>query len=129
MSDDLDSLMRDLGRVPADAGKNVKPALERTAFLAKESWRDHAKRPSGGHAAGFPFSIDYDTKGGFPKWEAEIGPNLGSGQGALGILEDSPGGVAASPQKARPAIAKRVEEDFEKGLDRAVDDALRRAGL
>ncbi len=126
---DLDALMRDLGSVPLDAGKNVGPALGRTSQLAKESWRDAAKGPSGGHARAYPYSIDYDVTGGFPRWEAEVGPNLGRAQGALGILEDAPGGVAAAPQSARPRVVKAVEKDFERGLDRAVADALQRRGF
>ena len=128
MSDDLSRLERDLGTVPRHSGRFVKPALEKTAFDAKRSWQGHAKGPSGGRAAKYPAAIDYDVKGDFPKYEADVGPSLG-GQGSLGILEDAPGGVRSAPQKARPKVVRDIEADFEKGLDRAVDDALRRAGL
>lgn len=125
---DFDALIRDLGTVPRHSGRFVKPALERSAFKAKGKWQEIAKAASGAHAKGYPSKITYDVKGDFPSYEAEVGPTLG-GQGSLGILEDAPGGVQSAPQKARPAVLREVEADFEKGLDRAVDDALRRAGL
>lgn len=126
---DLDALYRDLGTVPLYSKRFVHAALGKTALGMKKSWQEHAEGPSGSHARGYPFSVDYDVTGDFPRYEAEIGPNLGRGQGALGILEDAPGGVTAAPQKARPKVVSDNEADFEKGLDKAVDDALRRAGL
>lgn len=128
MSDDLDALQRDLGTVPRYSQRFVHAALGRTALAAKSAWRDIAGPASGGHARGYPAKIDYDVKGDFPSYEAEIGPTLG-GQGSLGILEDAPGGVASAPQSARSKILPWIRDDFEDGLDRAVDDALKRAGL
>lgn len=129
MSDDLDSLIYDLGTFPRHAGRFVKTALNGTALEAKQSWQELAKRPSGTHARAYPFSVDYDVRGEFPSFEAEVGPNLGRAQGALGILEDAPGGVTSSPQNVRPRVVKAVEKDFERGQAAAVDDALKRAGL
>lgn len=129
MNDDLARLERDLGTIPQHSARFVNAALRGTAFKAKEAWRDEAKGPSGGHAKAYPFSVDFDVEGSWPQYRGEVGPNLGRKQGALGILEDAPGGVAAAPQKARPRVVKAVEKDFERGLDKAVDDALRRAGL
>lgn len=126
---DLESLHRDLGKPQVYVGPEVKKALEGTAFKMKESWQSAAKGPSGGHASAYPSSIDYDVRTRFTHWEAEIGPNLGRKQGALGILEEAPGGVAAAPQNVRAGVVKANEGDFEKGMDDAVDDALRRAGL
>lgn len=129
MSDDLAKLQQDLGTIPYHSGRFVNTALRRTAHEVKEAWRDHASGPSGSHAKAYPYSIDYDVEGTWPQYKAEIGPNLGRKQGALGILEDAPGGVTASPQSARPKLMTAAEADFEKGLDAAVGDALKRAGL
>lgn len=130
MSDDLDALVRDLGEFPRHSGRFVESALKVTAHKMKESWQGLAKGPSGGHAKAYPFSVDYDvTKRSFPSFEAEVGPSLGRTQGALGILEEANGGVRAAPQNVRPKVIKANEADFEQGMDRAVDDALRRAGL
>lgn len=128
MSDDLDKLIRDLGVIPQYSQRFVHAALSKTAHGMKEGWRNIAAGASRGHAKRYPASIDYEVKGDFPRYEAEIGPNLG-GQGSLGILEDAPGGVKAAPQKARPRLLKSGEKDFERGLDAAIGDALKRAGL
>lgn len=128
MSDDLDGLIRDLGTVPRYSQRFIHAALGKTAFGMKEGWRSIAGSASGRRAKGYPWSIDYEVRGDFPSYEAEIGPNLG-GQGSLGILEDAPGGVKSAPQKARPRLLKSGEKDFERGLDAAIGDALKRAGL
>lgn len=127
---DLDALYRDLGTVPRYSQRFVHAALRKTAHGMKEGWRGIASGYSkGGRLRGFPASIDYEVRGDFPAYEAEIGPQVGVGQGSLGIIEDANGGVTAPAMKARPRLLKSGEADFEKGLDRAVDDALRRAGL
>lgn len=139
MSDDLGDLVRDLGEFPKHAGRFVEGALKKTAHGMKEDWQHLAALPSGGHAKHYPPSIDFDiTKSEFPTYEAEIGPNLKryggkTGKGglapSLGILEEANGGVRAAPQNVRPGVIKANETDFERGMDRAIDDALRRAGL
>lgn len=134
MSDDLADLIRDFGKVPGNLGPHVRTALERSARGTKDGWRNIAAAASRGHAKGYPATIDYDVRTKLSHWEAEIGPNLkrygGRGmQPSLGILEDAPGGVAAAPQKARPRLLKSGEKYFERGMDRAADDALRKAKL
>lgn len=129
MSDDIDSLVRDLGVFPQHAGRFVESALKGTAHKMKETWQAEAKGPSGRHASSYPSSVDYDVRGSFPSFEGEVGPSLGRRQGALGILEEANGGVASTPQNVRPKVIRANEADFEKGMDRATDDALRRAGL
>lgn len=126
---DLDALHRDLGKPGVYVGPEVKRALEVTAFKMKESWQEAAEGPSGVHARAYPTSVDYDVTTRLPHWEAEIGPSLGRRQGALGILEEANGGVRAAPQNVRAGVVKANEADFEKGMDAAVDDVLRRAGL
>lgn len=126
---DLDGLIADLGEVPVYVGPEVKRALAGTAFNMKESWREAAAGPSGGHAKGYPHAIDYEVSTKLTHHEALIGPDLNRRQGALGILEDAPGGVSAAPQNLRPRVIRENEADFERGMTNAVDDALRRAGL
>lgn len=128
MTGDLEALERDLGTIPFHSQRFVHAALGVTAGKMKDAWRDIATGPSGRSARHYPATVSYDVSGNFPDYEAEIGPSLG-GQGSLGILEDAPGGVRSAPQKARPEVMRSGEADFERGLDRAVDDALARAGL
>ena len=130
MSDDLGDLVRYLGTVPRYSQRFVHAALGKTALGMKTGWRGIASAYSrAGRLRGFPASIDYEVTGDFPTYEAEIGPNVGAGQGSLGIIEDAGGGVTAPAMKARPKLLKSGEADFEKGLDNAVADALKRAGL
>ncbi|MFF8817268.1 hypothetical protein ACF07D_04620 [Leucobacter sp. NPDC015123] len=139
MSDDLDGLIHDLGEFPKHAGRFVESALKGTAQGMKEDWQDLAKGPSGGHARQYPPSIDYDiTKSEFPRFEAEVGPNLSryggkTGKGgltpSLGILEEANGGVMAAPQNLRADVVRANETDFVRGMEKAREDALRRAGL
>lgn len=129
MSDDLDKLVRDLGTVPRYSQRFVHAALGKTALGMKTGWRGIASAYSSRRLGGFAPSIDYEVTGDFPKYEAEIGPKVGVGQGSLGIIEDAGGGVTAPAMKARPKLLKSGEADFEKGLDNAVADALKRAGL
>lgn len=128
MSDDLSRLEYDLGAIPLQSARFVNQALTGTAMEAKKTWQELA-RSKGGRTKHYSHAIDFDVEGSWPEFRAEVGPNLGRSQGPLGILEDAPGGVTAPPQKARPRVVKAVEKDFERGLDKAVDDALRRAGL
>lgn len=129
MSDDLNRLAADLGHVPVALGKEVLAGLKGTAHNMKESWAAKAAGPSGGHARHYPRAIDYDVRTNFANWSAEIGPSLGRVQGGLGILEDAPGGVTAAPQNLRPQVVSDNEADFERGMNNAVDDALKRHGL
>lgn len=130
MSDDLDALIHDLGVFPQHAGRFVESALKVTAQGMKEDWQDLAKGPSGGHAKRYPPSIDYDiTKSEFPHFSAEVGPSLSRSQGPLGILEEANGGVKSAPQNLRPSVVRANETDFVRGMEKARDDALSRAGL
>lgn len=130
----LTTLAADLGRVPETAGKNIATALIVTATKGKKTWQSHAKEHViAGHARAYPYSIDYDitnnatSPGGVAnEITATIGPNLGKAQGALGILEDAPGGVRGVPQgNARKTVAE-IAPDFEKGMLIAVADAFER---
>ncbi|MEB4613996.1 hypothetical protein [Leucobacter sp. M11] len=130
MSDDLDRLVHDLGEFPKHAGRFVEAALKGTAHGMKEDWQELAKGPSGGHAKRYPQSIDYEiTQSEFPHFSAEVGPDLGRTQGPLGILEEANGGVKAAPQNLRASVVRANETDFVRGMEKARDDALRRAGL
>src|SRR6218665_3435086 len=102
---DLDGLIRDLSNAPAAVRKFVPKALEVTARNMKDSWRDAAEGPSGSHASRYPYAIDYDvSQPSGSRFEAEIGPSLGRGQGSLGLLEDAPGDVRSAPQNLRPQV-------------------------
>jgi len=129
----LTNLVADLGRVPETAGPLIAKALTVSATKGKKLWQANAKAHIGaGHAKAYPYSIDYDITnnagaGGLAnEITAEIGPNLARAQGALGILEETPGGVKGAPQgNARKALAA-ISADFEKGILIAAADAFER---
>lgn len=123
-------LTRDLEEVPRKAGKNIRKALEVTARRVKDHWRDGAKGMA--HAPAFPFSVSYDLKGfsgfGVSVLSAEIGPDKGGRQGALGNLIEF-GSRNNAPQGIGQAALHANEADFEHGLSLAVGEAHGEAGL
>lgn len=78
---ELDQLVTDLDKVPAEVMPKFRKVLERGAVNVKNGMRADAT----GHPTFryFPNSISYDLKG---ELEAEIGPDKGRVQGALGNL-------------------------------------------
>src|SRR6267142_3724006 len=77
----LDALVADLEKIPAEKRKEFRKVLERGALNSKNGLRADAT----GHPTYryFPFSITYDMTGEF---SAEIGPDKDRVQGALGNL-------------------------------------------
>jgi hypothetical protein len=84
------------------------------------------------HAPAFPYSITYDIKGGNglrgSQIDAEIGPDKGRAQGALGNLIEF-GSVHNPPQGLGHGALQREQEDFVKGLEKANEDALKKGNL
>lgn len=79
---ELDQLVTDLDKVPAEVMPKFRKVLERGAVNVKNGMRaDATGHPTFKH---FPNSISYDLKGDGLK--AEIGPDKGRVQGALGNL-------------------------------------------
>lgn len=144
---ELDRLSADLGTVPENAGENIVKAVTVTARHIKDDWRDEAKGMA--HAPAFPYSVGYDVGVGFDMTlaqsaravveggisaavgttvTAEIGPDKGRAQGALGNLIEF-GSVNNPPQGLGHGALQRAEADFERGLSLATAEAERQAGL
>ena len=125
MSDDIRKLAADL----TAAGPAVRPfarkAVQVTAHRIKDEWRAAANRTGlGGYAA----DVTYETRENAAGVVAEVGPTPGD-SGSFGFVEDAPGGVYSAPQHAGRDALENNEDDFERGIDRAVADALRAVGL
>lgn len=126
MADDFHEIFEladDISDAPARTRPFARKAVEVTARHVKDGWQAGARRTGlGGYAA----AVDYDVKMGTSSTiEAEIGPNLGKKQGALGLVEDAPGGVRSAPQHAgRDALDANLE-DFYEGLEKAVADGTK----
>lgn len=123
---ELDKLAADLREGPESVGRFARKAVEVTARKVKDSWRENAQGMS--HAPAFPYSISYDIEGSFGQIDAEIGPDKGATQGALGNLIEF-GSRNNAPQGLGHGALQANEQDFADGLQRAVDDSLREAGL
>lgn len=128
MADDfseLADLAADLAAVPAEANRNIKKAIEVTARSVRDDWRQGAEVGRGdGYSERYASSIFYDLKYPGGAIEAEIGPELGRPGGSAGFLEDAPGGVQASPQHAGRDALEANEEDFMRGLEIAITEAV-----
>lgn len=131
---ELQQFAADLGEVGANAGRYVRAAVEVSARHVKDGWREETEGILG--ARGFPSTIGYDVKTfqgfGASVVQAEIGPDKERGQGALGNLieygGDTRGGLDSN-RGVGEAELERVQDDFEKGLGKALEDAEHAAGI
>lgn len=73
-------LAADIGRVPATVVAESRVLIEKSAITIRDGMRAAARGI--GHAPAFPQSITYDVRG----LSAEIGPDKGRRQGALGNI-------------------------------------------
>lgn len=127
---DVLKLAADLGEVPDKAGPNIRKAVEVTARKVKDEWRKDVAGSS--LAPGGDRAISYDLKGGNAvrgsEISAEIGPELRGAGSLVGLLEygvpdrNGPRGYGA-------AALERNQEDFQKGLEIALEQAEKAAGL
>lgn len=129
MADDLNSLARDLGEIPKATAPFVRKAVEVSARNIKDLIRDEYSGAR--QLPGASRSISYDLKGStgarLGGISAEIGPELG-GQGSIVGLVDE--GAPRTPGRKR--IPKALNDEapgFEKGIELAIEDGLRAAGL
>lgn len=128
---ELDRLTADLGEVPRRASRNLRQAIEVTARKVRDTARANASGMA--HAPAFPYSITYDITGSGGSGtgstlDAEIGPDKDRPQGALGNLIEY-GSIRNPPQGIMHGALQANEADFERGIDIAIADAMRAAGL
>jgi hypothetical protein len=126
---DLSRLAADVGRLPGEARPFLRQAAGITARKIQRSWRDEASGIP--HAPYFPASITHEVRSSnspIAPIEAEIGPDKNLPQGALGNLIEY-GSVNNPAQGLGHGALQRNEGDFERGIDRAVADALKAVGL
>lgn len=126
---DLSRLSRDIRAAGKSAAPFVRKAVEVTARKVKDAAR---KDYSGAqNLPGAARSISYEIGGGGGirggEIDAEIGPVLG-GQGSIVGLVDEGTPRAAGKKRLPKALADNAD-DFEAGLSKAIDDALRESGL
>lgn len=150
MADDFDELMElsaDLNAAGSAVAPFARKAVERTARHVKDDARKTVRGRRGlGHAAN---AIDYELKGRADGLDAEIGYDKAKPAGPLGNLIEfgAPNAKAHMLKNGRnvpvPGAPARPlapshdlgnallnnEDDFERGVEAAVDDALKEFGL
>jgi hypothetical protein len=127
---ELYKLAADLGEVPDNAGPFIGKAIGITSLKIKRAW---AEKVGSGINAALPYAIDYTVTGGAGKGgsviESEIGFNKGRFAGELGNISEY-GTPGRHPARGFGAAALHEnEDDFEKGIDLAIEGALRAVNL
>ena len=129
MSDLSEGLHRfevDLTGATADSLPNIKKAVGISALKGKRAWQTAASDHR--YLGSYPASIDYDPVDS--NFSTELGPNLGGrGTAGLGIGEDSPAGVRGRPQRNYVNAETVIADDLPRGVQMAIDQALRRHQL
>jgi hypothetical protein len=118
----LDKLTADLLGAGVEALPFVRQAVQGTALGVKKSWQGKVSGSRG--LGGLARTVSYDTeiKGGAVT--AEIGYDKGRGQGPLGNISEF-GSKYHAPRGYGAAALHENEDDFVRGIEHAVDDALR----
>lgn len=123
---ELSKLAADLGSVPRETRPMVRKAVQVTAQKTRDSWR--RKLSGSATLPGLPSALSYDIESSAAGVEAEVGFDKGRGQGALGNVSEF-GTPTVAPRGFGLASLKENEGDFVRGIELAIDDGLREAGL
>ena len=114
-------LAAELGAIPAETMPQVRAVLQKGALNIKNDWR--ARWAGLSHAPGLPYAITYDTALTATSAKAEIGPDKGKRQGALGNLLEF-GSINNAPHPGGgPALAAEAPK-FEKALTDVLGDLV-----
>jgi HK97 gp10 family phage protein len=120
---DLDRLAADLDEAAKVAPGEARKVVQKGALNIKNGARQRIGRPA--HAPAYASSITYDTKETPGGAEAEIGPDKGKRQGALGNLLEY-GSINNAPiPHIRPAVDEELPK-FEKAMQDLAEKALER---
>jgi hypothetical protein len=135
---EVDRLARDLGDIPDIAGPLVVKALEVTSINIKKDWQEPLKGSA--TLPALPYAITYDIGGNVSLLRnaiggggtnivvSEIGFDKGRNQGPLGNVSEFGTPTITGRGYGIRALQKN-EDDFERGLDIALEQAERKAGL
>ena len=128
---ELNTLSADLGKVAGNTGPFINSAIQFTSNLIKKAAQ---KSVSGGDPRwkALPSAIDYEIKTfqgfGASVIQSEIGYDKDKGAGQLGNVREF-GTPKVPPHLDLQKALTENEADFEKGIARAIDDALKEGGL
>jgi hypothetical protein len=126
---DVLRLAASIEEAPAAASRRIRQAVVVTARNVKDDWQEPLKGSA--TIPGGARSVSYDITGGHgiraEEIRADIGPVL-EGQGPIvGMLEY--GTPSIGPRGYGAAALEKNQEDFQRGLQIALEQAEREAGL
>lgn len=133
---ELHAFAADLGKVSDNAGPLLNSAVQHTSVEVKKTAVESVRKGSKAWKS-LPTAIGYDIATaqlfGTSVIKSDIGYDRDRDGGRLGNLRefgapDSPSGPLAPHNDLQLALEANAD-DFEHGLERAIDDALKRAGL
>lgn len=130
---ELTKLAADLGKIDTFTAPFVRKAIEVTARKVKDAAR--TKVAGGARSwSGLPNTIDYDIHGTtgarLGEISAEVGYNKARGGGKLGnIREFGAPGKSRGPHNDLANTLEENQADFQAGLEKAIADGERAAGL
>jgi hypothetical protein len=136
VADDLNALARDLGEIPKATAPFVRKAVEISARNIKDLIKN--EYTGARNIPGAPRAISYDIKGStgarLGGIEAEIGPEKGRYQGTLVGMVDvgtaDENGTPRTPGRKRiPKALQNEAPGFTRGIEQAIEDGLKAAGL
>lgn len=127
---EIDRLAADFGKVNPAIAEGLKTALERTARNVKDVWRD--KLAGSEHLPRLPYAVSYDIRNiravTGSDLTAEIGFDKSRTQGPLGTISEY--GTPRTPGRGYGLAALQENlPDFQHGIDEAINDGLKAAGL
>lgn len=122
---ELDKLAADLGDA-ADVIPNVKKAVQVTSNNVKSAWRNKLQGSS--TLPALPYAVSYDVEVNAGGVEGEIGFDKDKPQGALGNVSEY-GTMNNAPRGFGLASLEENQADFVEGIEKAIDDTLKAAGL
>lgn len=123
------ALTAQLESLPEETRGFARKAIEVSARNVKENARQQARSDIiYGHASLYWLSIGYDAYERRDELGSIIGPDKARPQGALGNLLEY-GSVKNPPQPTLEPALRDTEDDFVKGIEQAIEDGIRAAGL
>lgn len=127
---ELDELAADLGRVPDKAGPNVEKAMHVTSGKIRQTWREKLARSR--TLPGLPGALSWDVTADASLTgsviRSEIGFDKNRYQGPLGNISEY-GTPTVTGRGFGLASLHENEADFQRGLEIAIEQAEREAGL
>lgn len=127
---ELDYLSADIAKAASGVNERLQTALGVSAGKIKDAWRD--KLEGSETLPALPYAVTYDVDEtnlfGVDVIRAEIGFDKTRVQGPLGTISEF-GTPSTPPRGFGHAALEENQADFERGVEIALDQALREAGL